>query len=369
MWVKFVNQLGISLILPLPLSLSLSRSSYHFSLFLQFYCLLPFLSSRLRLKQTTLSLTFRQPLAMEELQTYRRCIGQQLEELELLSSIYCAPGELHLLDAGVVADFNEFLGESESEVPSPVDVAATLRSNLEYIIKLTMPAKRTVDVRIELPHLYPQLELARISVNTTLLGKVKEEHLKVQIKNYLLEQCTGSEEPYVYQVLSWLQEQIEKLLLRPASEFENPTVVGVEEQQQQQQQPSSRGTTQELERIWIYSHHIKSSAKRQELVRQARQMQLTGFSRPGKPGIICVEGRPEQVQEYWRSIKALRWQKITLVRTEQRQRKRYFENFSEQLFNASNDADDEGVMNMGQFIKFLETHGAGYMKSELFGLD
>lgn len=300
---------------------------------------------------------------MEELETYRRCIGQQLEELELLSSIYCAPGELQLLDAGVVADFNEFLGESQYDVPSAD--AATLRSNLEYIIKLNLPAKRTVDVRIELPHLYPQLELARISVNTTLLGKVKEEHLKMQIKNYLLEECSGSEEPYVYQVLSWLQEQIEKLLLRPASEFENSTVV-VEEQQ-----PSSRATTQELERIWIYSHHIKSSAKRQELIRQARQLQLSGFSRPGKPGIICVEGGPEQVQEYWRSIKGLRWQKITLVRTEQRQRRRYFENFSEQLFNAGNadDADEEGVMNMGQFIKFLETHGAGYMKSELFGLD
>lgn len=301
----------------------------------------------------------------EELKTYRRCIGQQLEELELLSSIYCAPGELQLLDAGVVADFNEFLGESRSQSEVPPADAATLRSNLEYIIKLNLPAKRTVDVRIELPHLYPQLELARISVNTTLLGKVKEEHLKMQIKNYLLEECSGSEEPYVYQVLSWLQEQIEKLLLRPASEFENSTLV-VEEQQ-----PSSRAApTQELERIWIYSHHIKSSAKRQELIRQARQLQLSGFSRPGKPGIICVEGRPEQVQEYWRSIKALRWQKITLVRTEQRQRRRYFDNFSEQLFNAGNDAaDEEGVMNMGQFIKFLETHGAGYMKSELFGLD
>lgn len=285
-----------------------------------------------------------------DLQTYRYCIGQQLEELELLSSIYCAPGELQLLDAGVVADFNEFLGETQSE-----NAAAPLRSNLEYIIKLNLPAKRTVDVRIELPHLYPQLELARISVNSALLGKLKEQLLKGEIKNYLEQEYKEAEEPYVYQLLSWLQEKIEMLLLRPASELEQPVVA--EEQ--------TKGV---LERIWIYSHHIKSSAKRQELINQARQLQLSGFSRPGKPGIICVEGRPEHVQEYWRTIKALRWQKITLVKTEQRQRKRIFENFSEQLFNAS-EAGDEGVMNMGQFIKFLEAHGAGYMKSELFGLD
>jgi len=99
------------------------------------------------------------------------------------------------------------------------------------------------------------------------------------------------------------------------------------------------------------------------LIRQARQLQLTGFSRPGKPGIICVEGDSENVQEFWRTIKALRWQKISVVRTEPRQRKRGFEDFSEQLFNA-----EEGVMNMGQFIRFLEAHGFGYMKSELFGL-
>ncbi|KAM8711090.1 hypothetical protein ACLKA7_000253 [Drosophila subpalustris] len=287
-----------------------------------------------------------------ELESYRRCIGQQLEELELLNSIYCGAGELQLLDAGVVADFNEFNGAT-NPVPSP----ATLRSHLEYVIKLSLPGKRTVDVRIELPHLYPLVELARISVHTTLLDKVKEQHLKNEIAKYLAEQC-HAEEPYVYQLLSWLQDQIEALSLRSSSDLESPPAA-VE---------LPRVATQ-LERLWIHSHHIKSSAKRQEIVRLARQLQLSGFSRPGKPGIICVEGQPEQVQEYWRTIKLLRWQKISLVKSEQRQRKRLFDNFSEQLFNASDNGGEEGVMNMGQFIRFLEAHGTGYMKSELFGID
>lgn len=279
-----------------------------------------------------------------ELDSYRRCIGQQLEELELLNSIYCGDGELQLLDAGVIADFNEFLASNSSP--------DTLRSHLEYIIKLSLPGKRNVDVRIELPHLYPLVELARISVNTTLLDKIREEHLKTDITKHLEEQG-NAEEPYIYQLLSWLQEQIESLLLRPCNELETSS--------------TEKLTKTHLERLWLYSHHIKSSAKRQEILRQARQLQLTGFCRPGKPGIICVEGQTEQVQEYWRTIKALRWQKISLVKTEQRQRKRFFNNFSEQLFNAND--GEEGVMNTGQFIKFLEAHGAGYMKSELFGLD
>ncbi|XP_037716908.1 RWD domain-containing protein 2B [Drosophila subpulchrella] len=287
-------------------------------------------------------------MAEEELQTYRRCIGKQLEELELLSSIYCATGELEMLDAGVVADFNEFLEEYK-----PI---ANLRSHLEYMVKLSLPAKQSVEVRVELPHLYPLLEQARVSVHTPLLGKAKEQRLKLDLEQFQSERREEEPEPYIYQLLSWLQEHIEDLMKRPASEFQP-------EQPAQEPQDLPPPAVPHLERMWIYSHHIKSTAKRQELIRQARQLQLTGFSRPGKPGIICVEGDSENVQEFWRTIKALRWQKISVVRTEPRQRKRGFEDFSEQLFNA-----EEGVMNMGQFIRFLEAHGFGYMKSELFGL-
>ncbi|EDX06369.1 RWD domain-containing protein 2B [Drosophila simulans] len=287
-------------------------------------------------------------MADEELQTYRRCVGLQLEELELLSSIYCAPGELHMLDAGVVADFNEFLKDDKTKP------ATSLLSHLEYVVKLTLPGKQCVEVRVELPHLYPLLEQARVSVHTTLLGKSKEQRLKNDLEQYHGERREEDAEPYIFQLLSWLQDRIEDLLKRPASEFEVQQVASSEPQQT---------TATQLERIWIYSHHIKSTAKRQELIRQARQLELTGFSRPGKPGIICVEGDSANVQEFWRTIKALRWQKISVVRTEPRQRKRGFEDFSEQLFNA-----EEGVMNMGQFIRFLEAHGFGYMKSELFGL-
>ncbi|XP_017106002.2 RWD domain-containing protein 2A [Drosophila bipectinata] len=286
-------------------------------------------------------------MAEDELQTYRRCIGQQLEELELLTSIYCGPGELQMLDAGVVADFNEFLAEDKGK--SFTD----LPSHLEYIVKLNLSNSHSVEVRVELPHLYPLLERARVSVHSPLLGKSREHCLKTEVENYQNELQVEETEPYIFQLLSWLLEKIEELLKRPDSEFSEPKMPP------EPPQP----VASHLERLWIYSHHIKSSAKRQELIRQARQLDLTGFSRPGKPGIICVEGATDNVQEFWRCIKALRWQKISLVRTEPRQRKRGFEDFSEQLFN-----EEDGVMGMGQFIRFLESHGFAYMKSELFGL-
>ncbi|ALC40445.1 CG30338 [Drosophila busckii] len=285
---------------------------------------------------------------------YPRCLNHQLEEFELLSSIYCAPGELQLLDAGVVADFSELLKQE------PIVSVERLSSHLEYIIKLSLSGRRSVDVRIELPHLYPLLELAKISVHTTLLDKAKQQHLKQQTEEFL-EQQRDTEQPYIYQLLSWLQEQIEALMQRALSSAESSLV---EEQQQQQQ----LGKTCALERHWIYLHHLKSSDKRQEIVRLARHLHLSGFSRPGKPAIICVEGAPEQLHEYYRSIKGLHFQKISLVRIEQQQRKRRFDGFQEQLFNDSEQPSQDNIMSMSQFIKFLESHNSGYMKALLFSL-
>ncbi|GBP02321.1 RWD domain-containing protein 2A [Eumeta japonica] len=167
-------------------------------------------------------------------------------------------------------------------------------------------------------------------------------------------------ETYIFQVLHWLQEKIEVLIKNDDNEIEtnNPTP-----------------ELADFERLWIYSHHIKSKTKRQEIVRQSRNLDLSGFCRPGKPGIICVEGLKECTQEFWRIIKGMRWQKISICKTESSRKSRQeldksrrFDGFKEQLF--CDDIDDEaGVMNMRLFLKYLELHNSGYMKKELFGLE
>ncbi|XP_030388006.1 RWD domain-containing protein 2A [Scaptodrosophila lebanonensis] len=292
---------------------------------------------------------------MAELHSYRVCLRQQLEELELLSSIYCAAGELQLLDAGVIVDFNMFL-QSDTSTLSSLPSA-----HLDYSVRLTMPGNKHVAVGIELPHLYPLLQCPIVSVNSPLLSKANEQLFKSQLDQYISEQQT--EEPYVYQLLIWVQDQIVGLQEKADSSVEELV-----------DEPVT--STRDFERLWIYSHHIKSSAKRQKILKEARQLLLSGFSRPGKPGIICVEGDREDVQQFWQSIKAMRWQKITIVKSEVQQfegnrtQLHHFEGFTEQLFNAQTGGslNENGVMNMAQFVKYLDEHGCSYMKSELFGI-
>ena len=54
-----------------------------------------------------------------------------------------------------------------------------------------------------------------------------------------------------------------------------------------------------LTRLWIYSHHIYNKDKRKCILEWARELNLSGFSMPGKPGVVCVEGPQELCEDYW----------------------------------------------------------------------
>lgn len=298
----------------------------------------------------------------DQLEIYRNCITKQLEEVDMLSSIYCSPGEMHIFDPGVISDFNEFL-----QHPTNENLTTLLKSQLDYNIKLDMQhakGKTKLDVRVELPHLYPSLENAIIIVHTPLLSKNKETYLKNTIEQFI--NTMDKSETYIYQVLSWLQDEIEGILKKDNKEFESSEI---------SKDIKAEDELIDFERLWIYSHHIKSKTKRQEIVNQSRDLNLTGFSRPGKPGIICVEGLKECTQEFWRIIKSMRWQKIMICKVESSRKAlskvdklRRFVGFKEQLF-CDDMENEEGVMNMGLFIKYLEQHNSGYMKKELFGFE
>uniref|UniRef100_T1H496 Small nuclear ribonucleoprotein Prp3 C-terminal domain-containing protein n=1 Tax=Megaselia scalaris TaxID=36166 RepID=T1H496_MEGSC len=68
----------------------------------------------------------------------------------------------------------------------------------------------------------------------------------------------------------------------------------------------------DFERLWIYSHHIKSKTKRKNIIQNANELDLSGFMRPGKPGVICVEGLKSNTTEFYKIIKSWTWQKITI---------------------------------------------------------
>ncbi len=64
----------------------------------------------------------------------------------------------------------------------------------------------------------------------------------------------------------------------------------------QQQQKEAEA----FSRFWIFSHHIYSKEKRKLILEWSRELKLSGFSLPGKPGVVCAEGETGNCEEYWR---------------------------------------------------------------------
>ncbi|KEQ73931.1 DUF1115-domain-containing protein [Aureobasidium namibiae CBS 147.97] len=65
-----------------------------------------------------------------------------------------------------------------------------------------------------------------------------------------------------------------------------------------------------IKRVVIWSHHLLATSKRKDIQAWSKELSLSGYSRPGHPGSIFVEGDEDQVDEFIRRLKQLRWQAL-----------------------------------------------------------
>ncbi|EPS35450.1 hypothetical protein H072_11134 [Dactylellina haptotyla CBS 200.50] len=65
-------------------------------------------------------------------------------------------------------------------------------------------------------------------------------------------------------------------------------------------------------RVVIWSHHLLSTAKRKDIISWSAELRLAGFSRPGYPGGIFVEGEEGDVDEFVSRLKGLKWQALQI---------------------------------------------------------
>lgn len=274
------------------------------------------------------------------------CLKKQIDELDMLQSIFCNSGEFQIEDHSATADINEYLLGNLQE----------LTQRLEYSIYFK-EANGKIEIKVILPNLYPTIEVANVSVKSCILNKNDETLIKREIENFI--KNIDKTESYMYQVISWIQENIDAFKnLKPIETNLPEKVLEIE-----------------LQRLWIYSHHIKSKTKRINIVNNAKILNLTGFCKPGKPGIICVEGYKEDTEEFWKLLKGMNWQKITVKKSEDKtcsiekiDKFRIFQSFNEEIFIDIGD-EQEVKMNMSVFLKYLEQHNCSYMKKYLFNFE
>jgi len=294
-------------------------------------------------------------------------LEQQLSEVEMIEAMFPNPGEFMMDDPGTLEDCRRWLK------------AATSNPDVQFVppsvgfqLNISLEGNDSVQVFVSLSQDYPSGEKAEIYVKSeSSLNRRTQSELNKDLANYI-DQSVQLGEVSVFQVISWLQESIPTYV-------ERTKVEAAQKHQDDSQKPSSSkigDRSRIFARYWIYSHHIYSKIKRRNILDLSKEYQLTGFSMPGKPGIICLEGSDRNVTEAWGVIKSWNWKKINIKHHESDDKEeiddaRRFHSFEEIGFikgSGGGDTTRDYHMDMGEFQKFLDQNNCGYIFKELFGL-
>lgn len=63
-------------------------------------------------------------------------------------------------------------------------------------------------------------------------------------------------------------------------------------------------------RVVLWMHHLLATSKRKGIVQLAKELSLAGYSKPGYPGSVYVEGQADNVNSFVEELKSWRWQAI-----------------------------------------------------------
>lgn len=276
----------------------------------------------------------------------RESLRKQHEEFELLKSIYSMPGEFRTDNALLVDEIQEFLSGNR----------ASVEEKLDFRIKIQLTENIKMELSVILGQLYPTHEQPMLTIRTDTLSKSQETLVKRAVEAYI-ETEIDKNEPYIYQIVNWLQDNVDEIVKTESLSNDTKEVEMM---------------TIENERVWIWSHHIYSKIKRQNIVKLCKGNKLNGFMWPGKPGVICIEGNAESVQEVTRTIKSWQWQKLKVIKVETSNADdEEFSRFTgfEEILTSDGDNGEDVKMDTGMFFKYLDAHRSTNMKKEIFGFD
>jgi len=124
-------------------------------------------------------------------------------------------------------------------------------------------------------------------------------------------------------------------------------------------------------RLWIWTHHVycgsRKDAKRKDVVDYAAKLGLAGFSLPGKPGFIAVEGETEVCYDYWKNLKSWGWKRIELRHEEKDfSGELCFEGKMRELHFLNPTSSRNNCIDYGRFREFLVERGLGSVFEVLF---
>lgn len=298
--------------------------------------------------------------------SYLEWAESQLAEIELLTSMFPTVEELELTDQVALAELRDYVEASASAGSPPPP------SRPQFLIKHKLDSANTEGTEAILscsyPSEYPSV-LPEIRVRCSGLSRAQQTELQAHLNEYLMENCQG--EVCVLAAVDWVKDNLQLFINKSLLTAPTP-----------KKESASPRAQQVFSRLWIYSHHIYNKSKRKNILEWSKELGLSGFSMPGKPGIVCVEGLQCACEEFWSRVKVLTWKKIMIRHREDipldRQGEdsrivesidslRKFTGFEEAMFDPHGNRGNH--MDLGQLYQFLNEKGCCDIFQIYFGIE
>ena len=232
---------------------------------------------------------------------------------------------------------------------------------LHYIIIIFF-IQGFVELVCHLPHEYPKLP-PEVFLRAPKLFKYQHKQLNEALQSFVLDDLARGE-LYLGSIIQWLQDNDEEYL-------------EIRENQDADLCKDVKVKDTKFSRMWVYSHHIYSKIKRKDILDFSKELNLTGFCMPGKPGMICIEGDNNEVEEFWHRIRRMQWKRLVMKEKEDTDligensvdTYRKFDGFEEKHFEPRQGKGRGSHADRGLLYQFLEKKGCGHMFQIYFGVE
>ncbi|KAM3934650.1 RWD domain-containing protein 2B isoform 1-T2 [Leptodactylus fuscus] len=282
----------------------------------------------------------------------------QISELDLLSSMFPNEEEFSVTDQLALAELRDYT-EQRTAITPTFQIQFTLTMKLGDADRV----QHTLSLHCSYPPQYPNVP-PEIVVRSPSLVRSQQAQLNSDLNAYLRGHCNG--DVCILSATEWLQDNADTYLNTVTPTHDQHGVAAAEDAI--------------FTRLWIYSHHIYNKIKRKNILEWSKELGLSGFSMPGKPGIVCVEGAQESCEEFWSRIRKLTWKRILIRHREdvplsssaskaetEIQKLRKFPALEEKAFDVHGSRGNH--MDLGQLYQFLQEKGCAEVFPMYFGIE
>ncbi|OJJ44474.1 hypothetical protein ASPZODRAFT_135296 [Penicilliopsis zonata CBS 506.65] len=209
-----------------------------------------------------------------------------LSTIDLLTAMFPSPGELDI-PPSTLQSIEKLRAWSEDSKTTPLSGIPT---SLLLAVRLPIAEDKSIQVNLSIPvSLDQQGEEEELPVSYSL--RQPDWMSKAEVSRL----STAMPVDDVFAAFEYLQET--------ALDFMNTqseTIATVDT-------TTATTVTPTLVRVWFYFPSLSTRGKRDDLVKYAPLYNLSGFVLAGKPGILCLEGDPGDIDEYMAFIKTHSW--------------------------------------------------------------